>query len=60
MVWPTLSSWVHLFQSCKLAIKEIEEPIGDGKPASIIFVLQVAVTAACSLKLYPRLTVREF
>ena len=37
----TLGAWTQLFEQCGLAIEEIVEPMNEGKPASIIFVLRL-------------------
>jgi 2-polyprenyl-3-methyl-5-hydroxy-6-metoxy-1,4-benzoquinol methylase len=35
----TLATWIQLFENIGLKIKEVVEPLYEGKPASIIFVL---------------------
>lgn len=36
----TLSSWVQVFDNGDFHIKEIIEPLSEGKPASVIFILR--------------------
>jgi 2-polyprenyl-3-methyl-5-hydroxy-6-metoxy-1,4-benzoquinol methylase len=38
----TLGSWVQVFQSSGLTLKEIDEPLSEKKPVSLIFVLQLS------------------